>query len=143
MKIQLPHKRRLTKQRQVILNILRVDYSHPNAEQVYIKVKEKLPRISLATVYRNLHFLVKMGLIKELHLPDQISRFDGHLKEHDHFVCNACKQVYNIPKYPLQENFLRNKNYNIGSFNLDCFGICCQCQDKEPCLSFLKTKKAN
>ena len=61
-----PIKSRLTIQRQLILNILKKDYSHPTAENVYAKVKEKMPRVSLATIYRNLHFLVQINMAREI-----------------------------------------------------------------------------
>jgi Fe2+ or Zn2+ uptake regulation protein len=134
-------KSRLTIQRQLILNILKKDFSHPNAEEIYKKVKKKLPKISIATVYRNLHFLNKMNLVREITMPDGPNRFDGHLKDHDHFICHVCKNIYNIPKYPLKTEYLPNKNYQIGSFKLDLFGVCAACKDKEPCQSAFLEKK--
>ncbi len=131
----LPYKRRLTKQRELILNILKKDYSHPNIENVYKKAKKILPNISLATVYRNLKFLVKIGLIKELNLADQENRYDGNRKEHDHFICNICKNIYDILKYPLRDKHLKSfGNFDVGGFNLEYFGVCYKCQNKKPCL---------
>lgn len=141
--LQLPQTRRLTKQRQLILDILKKDYSHPTAEQVYNQVRKKLPRISLATIYRNLNFLVKLGLIKELNLNDQVSRFDGQATEHDHFICYACHNVYDIPKYSFHKKHLSAKKYTIGTFRLDYFGICDKCQDKKPCLNYFNFKTNN
>lgn len=126
-------KSRLTRQRQLILDILKKDFSHPSAEDIYAKVRQKLPKISLATVYRNLNFLVNMGLAREIVIPGGANRFDGHMKDHDHFVCNVCKKIYNVPKYPLEKSYLPNKDYQIGNFKLDLFGVCAACKDKAPC----------
>lgn len=135
-KLSLPQKSRLTRPRQIILDILRRDFNHPGAENIYRKVKKQLPRVSLATVYRNLKFLMDHDLVKEIMVPDGPSRFDGHLKDHDHFICHVCKKIYNLPKYPLRKNYLPNKNYKIGYFKLDLFGICATCQNQEPCLNY-------
>lgn len=140
-KLRTPLKNRITPQRQLILGILKKDYSHPTADEIYDKVKKKMPRISLATVYRNLHFLVQINQAREIIVPGEASRYDGHLKDHDHFICNVCKRIYNVPKYPLQKKYLPNKNYKIGSFKLDLFGVCATCQGKAPCRSLFITKK--
>ena len=137
----LPLKARLTKQRQLILDIIQVDYAHPTAEDIYQKVKKVIANISLATVYRNLHFLVINNLAREINVPEGPSRFDGHLKDHDHFICHVCKKIYNMPKYPLPKNYLPNKNYKIGNFKLDLFGVCAACQHKEPCLTYFENKE--
>jgi len=76
IEIKLPYKRRLTKQRETILNILEKDHSHPNVKQIYKEAKKILHNISLATVYRNLNFLVEMGLIKKLNLQKKIDMMD-------------------------------------------------------------------
>jgi len=139
-----PHssqKTRLTIQRQLILDILKKDFTHPTAEKIYAKVKKKLPKISLATVYRNLNFLTKMNLAREIIVPNGPSRFDGHLRDHDHFICHVCKNIYNVPKYPLIKEYLPNKDYQIGDFKLDLFGICATCKDKAPCQSAFLIKK--
>ncbi len=135
----LPYKRRLTKQRKIILDILSKDYTHPTAEQVYIKVKKILPHISLGTIYRNLNFLSNINLIQELKFPGQISKFDGQKKEHDHFTCNICKNIYDIPKYPLKDRHIKKYGeYSIGNFTLNYSGICKKCQNKKPCLKIKK-----
>ena len=97
IEIKLPYKRRLTKQRETILNILEKDHSHPNVKQIYKEAKKILHNISLATVYRNLNFLVEMGLIKKLNLQKK-NRYDGQGKVHDYFMCNICKNIYDIKR---------------------------------------------
>jgi len=137
IEIKLPYKRRLTKQRETILNILEKDHSHPNVKQIYKEAKKILHNISLATVYRNLNFLVEMGLIKKLNLQKK-NRYDGQGKVHDYFMCNICKNIYNILKYPLEDKHIKKfGNYDIGGFNLEYFGICPKCQNKKPCLKII------
>ena len=77
-------------------------------------------------------------MVKELNFPEQVNRYEGKEKKHDHFICNICKNIYNIPKYPLKDKHLKKfENYDIGGFNLEYFGICYKCQNKKPCLKII------
>ena len=120
----------------LILSILKKDPSHPNVKQIYSKTKKLLPNVSLATVYRNLNFLKKRKLITELDIAEQINRYEINKEDHDHFICNICKNIYDIKKYPLKNRYLKkNGNYDIGRFDLKYFGICYKCQDKKSCVN--------
>src|SRR2546428_11883187 len=80
-------RKRRTRQLAQVFEALQGDHSHPFAHEIYRRVHKKLPRISLATVYRNLHSLVEEGKIRTLLLDGQAARFDPETSEHDHFVC--------------------------------------------------------
>src|SRR2546430_1670149 len=83
-----PRKRR-TRQLEQVFAALQGDHSHPFAHEIYRRVRQKLPRISLGTVYRNLHSLVEEGKIRTLLLDGQAARYDPETSEHDHFVCEG------------------------------------------------------
>lgn len=87
---------RQTRQRAVILEELRKSRQHPTAEEVYACVRERLPRISLGTVYRNLDFLAERGLIRRLGNNGGSRRFDGDLTPHQHVLCLHCGKVGDI-----------------------------------------------
>lgn len=69
---------------------------HPTAETVYNALKTEYPRLSLATVYRNLNQLCEMGLLRRLHLPDSPDRFDGTTTQHYHLYCTSCASVIDL-----------------------------------------------
>jgi len=70
-------KHRMTRQRAVILEEVRRDLDqHMTADEIYEKVRKRLPRISLGTVYRNLEVLVELNEIQKLELSGSIGRFD-------------------------------------------------------------------
>src|SRR5206468_12829496 len=81
--------KRLTRARRTILDIVRASEAHPSAAMVYREVRRRLPRVSLATVYRNLRMLAAEGLLSE-RADTAGMRFDGHTADHDHFTCVAC-----------------------------------------------------
>jgi Fur family ferric uptake transcriptional regulator len=88
--------KRLTRPRQVILDIVRASDAHPSAAAVYRQVRRRLPRVSLATVYRNLRMLAAEGLLTER--ADLAGlRFDGNTAPHDHFTCLVCRRIYDVP----------------------------------------------
>ncbi len=86
---------RLTRQRRIILEVVRATDAHPTAALVYRRVRRRLPRLSLATVYRNLRTLAAEGFLTERADPSGV-RFDGNAAPHDHFTCVACGRIYDV-----------------------------------------------
>ena len=69
---------RQSRQRDVVLELVRSTMDHPTADWVYRQARRRLPRISLATVYRNLKRLAAEGVIREVQSAGQ-ARFDCNL----------------------------------------------------------------
>jgi Fur family ferric uptake transcriptional regulator len=88
--------KRLTNARRVILEVVRATDAHPSAADVFTRVRRRLPRVSLATVYRNLRMLAAEGLVRERQDVGGF-RFDGNTAPHDHFTCVACGRIYDVP----------------------------------------------
>jgi Fur family peroxide stress response transcriptional regulator len=76
---------RATPQREVVFNVLLQKRDHPTADQVFTRVKDSLPTISLATVYNCLEALVQCGLVRQVNLEREPSRFCPNLQPHAHF----------------------------------------------------------
>src|SRR3989442_11604623 len=94
--VRLATRKRATRQLEQVFKALQGDHTHPFAHEIYRRVHKKLPRISLATVYRNLHSLVEEGKIRSLLLDEQAARYDPETSEHDHFVCERCGRVIDL-----------------------------------------------
>jgi len=94
-------KSRNTRQRAVILDILRQTKAHPTAEGIYHEARKTLPNISLGTVYRNLNFLRGQGLAREIRPHNESSsRFDCNSHPHAHFHCRQCNGMTDLPLPP-------------------------------------------
>ncbi len=121
--------RRLTPQRKVILEYLQSVKTHPTAEEVYKVVKKQFPKITLATVYRNLHVLSEDKQANLLEINGQY-HFDGDLSPHLHFICQNCKIIKDLFLDDLQ-NYLQKKfqksNLSISNFKIQLDGICHNC----------------
>lgn len=87
---------KFSRQREVILQTLQENVVHPNADYIYQKVRQKLPNISLATVYRNLKQLSEQGVIRSIEGLDGSVHFDHNTGKHHHFICTRCKKIFDI-----------------------------------------------
>ncbi len=98
MPARTPHvtQTRMTQQRAVILEELRKLKTHPTADELYHIVRQRLPRISLGTVYRNLLFLTESGQILKLELSGSTNRFDANMQPHQHVRCVCCGCIGDI-----------------------------------------------
>jgi Fur family ferric uptake transcriptional regulator len=122
----------MTSQRRVILDIVRASRTHPTADEVYERVRRKLPKISLATVYRNLEALSREGLINKLELGSSQKRFDPLIDDHYHIRCSVCHKIEDVPKQPGQQidsMIKKISKYKITGHTLEFTGICPECQN--------------
>ena len=81
---------KLTHQRMEIFREVAQAGDHPDAEKVYQGVRQRVPTVSLDTVYRTLWLLKDLGLVTMLGSPREKTRFDANLSPHHHFVCVRC-----------------------------------------------------
>ncbi len=89
----MPADLRMTPQRREVYEVLRASHDHPTANEVFTRAKERVPGISLATVYNCLDALVEHGVIKQVNLDRASSRYCANLREHVHFHCDECGAV--------------------------------------------------
>src|SRR2546423_674871 len=89
--------RRFTRQRAGVFTFLRSVETHPTAEQVFAAVRQTIPHISLATVYKALDALVAAGVAARLISEDGVARYDGRSDAHYHFRCLETGQVRDLP----------------------------------------------
>ncbi len=87
---------RYSRQRELILEALTANPTHPTADWIYSRLKPEHPALSMGTVYRNLNFLVEQGLVRKLSVPGEADRFDAQPPGHMHFHCRQCGQLYDL-----------------------------------------------
>lgn len=127
-------RRRNTPQRQTILEQLRASCTHPTAAEVYAEVRERLPRISLGTVYRNLDVLHAAGLIHRIDTAANDTRYDARLDPHGHVRCTTCGIVRDLPgQAPEPSNGpgpgQTIEDIAIEGYRLEYYGVCRTCRD--------------
>jgi Fe2+ or Zn2+ uptake regulation protein len=87
---------RMTKQRREVYGVLLVDRDHPTANDVFRRMQERMPSISLATVYNCLDALVAHDLVNQVNFDREPSRYCSNLKEHVHFHDEATGVIHDI-----------------------------------------------
>lgn len=123
---------KVTKQRVEIFREVAQTNDHPDAEQVYKRVRERLPRVSLDTVYRTLWLLEDLGLVVTNSRGQERTRFDANLREHHHFVCTKCGLTRDFYSDGLEESIIPEAVGNYGcieSSHLEIRGVCHGCLD--------------
>lgn len=124
---------RMTHQREIILEELRSSGRHLSADELYERVREIIPRISLATVYRNLEMLSNLGMVAKLEISGRQKRFDYDVSNHDHIFCVVCHRVDNIDLKREQLPTVPHGaagGYSITGYRVELAGICPKCQKK-------------
>ena len=91
---------RMTRQRQEIYKLLMGERSHPTANEVFMRIKESLPNISLATVYNCLEALVQHHIIRQVNFDREPSRYCPNLDEHGHFHDEATGTIHDVKFKP-------------------------------------------
>lgn len=121
---------RLTPQRLEIFREVLQTNDHPDAETVYHRVRERVPTVSLDTVYRNLWLLHDLGLILALGSPRERVRFDGDVRPHHHFICTRCGAIYDFHSAELDRLHLPADVSVLGSVDqvqVEICGLCIRC----------------
>jgi Fe2+ or Zn2+ uptake regulation protein len=122
--------KRATRQLEAVFQALQGDPSHPFADEIYRRVRKKLPRISLATVYRNLQRLVDDGKIRTVLLGERVARYDPETSDHDHFICAACGRVQDLfleRDRQVDLSPLTRDGYVVTTHTLTVYGVCQGC----------------
>jgi Fur family peroxide stress response transcriptional regulator len=128
----------VTHQRHVIYEILKSMHGHPSPEEVYARVKRRIPSISLATVYKNLHLFIESGVFHEVSLHHGSLRVETNHKPHHHLICTACKSVSDVDAEDLgaKQLGLATKygklpgGFLVQRYAVDVLGLCAACQQK-------------
>ena len=121
----------LTWQRAAVFDYLRSVHHHPSAEQVFLAVKQHLPKISLATIYNNLEALVVCGAVSKLTYGDDSARYDIRTDHHYHTRCLECGKISDLDAEDGPELLQRIKpqaGFKVEGYRLELVGYCHGCR---------------
>ncbi|MCX7883909.1 MAG: transcriptional repressor [Caloramator sp.] len=128
---------KLTPQRRAVLDVI-IDNEgkHLSTEEIYDIVKKGCPEIGLATVYRTLQLLEKMGVVCRMNFDDGCNRYelihDEEDHQHHHLVCINCGNVEEVEGdllETLEEKIEEKYNFKITNHSVKFFGFCSKCKD--------------
>ena len=118
----------MTKQRAVILEVIRSDMCHHTADEIFTLAKERLPGISRATVYNNLKALESDKLVRRITGDGASDRYDNSYTPHGHLICEECGKVwdFNIPSFDKLISDAIGSEFN--SYELKVRHLCDACR---------------
>ncbi len=120
----------LTSQRAAVYEYLSRVAHHPTAEEIFLRIKDKLPRISLATVYKNLEALAACGAITKLSYGDAAARYDIRTDRHYHTRCLRCGRIWDLEADAgpaLSERIKPQAGFKVEDYRLEITGYCRDC----------------
>lgn len=124
---------RFTDQRAAVYRFLSHTRSHPTADEVFLAVRDEVPGISLATVYKSLETLVGCDLATKLTYGDGSARYDGRTDPHHHARCVECGRVVDIPGQLPEGDLDRLRegaaSFEVTGYRLELTGFCAPCAD--------------
>ncbi len=129
---------RNTKQRQLILSILRETDRPMSINEIYLQVTKDMPKLAKSTIYRNIDALLSQKLIDKYHFKDNevFYRIKADSDEHKHFLlCVDCKKVFDLPSCPIHEieHAIEEEGFIIKDHLIQITGTCktCALQNKK------------
>ena len=124
---------RVTPQRELIMRIFQEDAGdkHLSADDVFDILKKKNEPISLATTYRTLRMLVKMGVLDLAETHKHYELIDPNATPHHHIICLNCNKTIEFEDDEVNKlGQAIAKKYNIEIVDMQ-FQIFANCPDEE------------
>ena len=121
---------RQTEQRKAVFDALMARADHPSAVEVFMRVKYRMPSISLATVYNCLETLTATGLVRAVNHEREPSRYCANLQEHAHLFCSDCGSITDIPLHtpmPPEQIWNLPQGVTIAQQEVSFRGLCAAC----------------
>ncbi len=125
---------RLTPQRLAVVHLLASSKDHPSAAHLHKQLKKQFPTMSLATVYKTVDLLARMGELQVLGFDHDDNRYDGNPYPHPHLVCTSCRRIVDLDTYPLADMPAKielSTGYKIYGHRMEFYGLCPECQNEQ------------
>jgi len=122
---------RVTPQRLAIAEAVLNSTDHPTVQQIYERVRNNFPSMTLATIYSTLGVLERSGLIQELPF-ERMSRYEPNMEPHVNLVCIGCENVMDADSgqeavVRLKNRILNESNFQVAWQRVDFYGWCPDC----------------
>ena len=123
----------VTPQRAAIYRALLESEDHPSPEILYRRVHRRMPSLSLATIYKALDALVRLGLVLQVDVAGETKRYDANLDRHHHLICTRCKKVTDFYDEGLDTvaPSKRLAGFVARTVSVQVFGLCPVCARKD------------
>ncbi|HBG65037.1 MAG TPA: transcriptional repressor [Treponema sp.] len=126
---------RPSQQRLAIYAYVKQHRTHPTTDAVYTALSPDYPTLSRTTVYNTLHLFCERGLIQKVCIEDEEIRYDAELREHIHFKCSCCGEIFDIFSEKIPAMFrdcreLLPPAFRAARQEMTVWGTCPQCRSR-------------
>ncbi len=124
---------RMTHQRLELFRELVGSPGHPSAEELHQRLRERIPTLSLDTVYRTLATFEALGLVRRISSPDHVARYDANPSPHHHLVCVRCRSIEDFSWPAVDELELPPRAAGWGlvqGVRAEVWGVCSACRQR-------------
>jgi Fur family ferric uptake transcriptional regulator len=122
-----------TRQRNLIIDVFFDLHGHLSVEEVWARVRQDDPRVSVATVYRTMKLLSESGLAHARNFGDGQTRYEPAVgrEHHDHLICTRCGTIIEFENDQIermQDAVARRHGFKVTSHKMELYGLCKNCQ---------------
>ncbi|MDX4060565.1 transcriptional repressor, partial [Aliarcobacter skirrowii] len=102
---------------------------HMNIDDLYKKLLDRFPSVSLATIYKNINSMVEKLFLSEVKIPNAKTVYELSKNEHAHLVCSNCKAVMDIEldSSDISKQISNLNNFKVNQTDIILSGICQKC----------------
>lgn len=125
------HQLKATPQRIAIIKLMEHS-GHLSIDELYTSIRNTFNSISLATLYKNIHSMMHVNLIREVKISGQKAKYEIEKSAHAHLLCKHCGELKDIPydTESLLSNSIKISNYIADEISIVISGVCPECQKK-------------
>ncbi len=129
MNLLREHNIKITPQRLAIIQLMD-QYGHISVRDIFEKIKESFPSLSLATVYKNINAMMESNFINELKIVGQDNKYELVKERHSHLICRNCGEIedVHIDTAGLEKSVPAEKGFRVEESSIQFFGLCKACQ---------------
>jgi Fe2+ or Zn2+ uptake regulation protein len=122
---------RVTSQRLVLYRVLNELARHATAEEVLNAAAQRLPGLSLPTVYATLDLFARLGVARRVDGAGSAVLYDPRTDAHQHFLCRDCGRVVDVDAALGERRLLaaaRAAGLEVDGVEVTLRGLCADCR---------------
>ena len=128
MNLLKEHNIKITPQRLAIIQLMD-EYGHISVRDIFEKIKENFPSLSLATVYKNINAMMENNFINELKIVGQDNKYELVKERHSHLICKHCGEIEDVmvDTVGLEKSIPKESGFKVEETSIQFFGTCKKC----------------
>ncbi len=122
------HNIKITPQRLAIIKLMD-EQGHISVREIFERIKENFPSLSLATVYKNINAMIENDFIKELKIVGLDNKYELVKERHSHMICQNCGEIEDVftDISSLENSVPKESGFKVSEVSVQYFGTCKKC----------------